>query len=454
MEMNVSLEAEYAVLGSLLIDQEVVRPLLARVQAEDFQHPVNREIFQTARALFRAGKPVDPITIREQLNGEYTDYLVQIMQITPTSANWEEYAAILREKATLSRAAVLGSTLAAARDLDACRDISARLTRLLSGGRDLDAWTMPQLLESFFQSQDPDAPAPEYMTFGLEPLDRGSYIQRGDVVVLGGYPSDGKTCLALQMAWHMADKRKVGFFSLETDRRKLRDRLMAHAGGIQFGDIKQRCIGEEKWTKLAGQAAEFSRRDLTVIETPGMTAADVSAVSQAYGFEVIFVDYVQLLRPEAPRGTNRSEQMAGVSRELHTFARTSGTLVVELAQLVRPDQKGTWRAPGMHDLKESGQFEQDADLILLLYRPGPKSKLDGETSRILTIGKNKEGRQGDWPLYFDGGTQTFSLMAEETGRAVMRQFQEAGRKAKARKDPEGYQVTITELPGGDKELPF
>lgn len=186
-----SLESEMAVLGSLLIDPDIVRPLLAEVREEDFQSPVNREIFQTARALFRAGKPVDAITIRESLKTDYTDYLVQLMEITPTSANWREYAAILRDKATLNRAAVLGGELSVAQDLDTCRDLIAKLGQLFSGGRKLAAWTMPELLESFFQSQEPDQPPVEYISFGLDVVDKGSYIQRGDVVVLGGYPSDG-----------------------------------------------------------------------------------------------------------------------------------------------------------------------------------------------------------------------------------------------------------------------
>lgn len=127
--------------------------------------------------------------------------------------------------------------------------------------------------------------------------------------------------------------------------------------------------------------------------------------------------------------------------------------MVELAQLHRTDQD-KWRAPNMHDLRETGQFEQDADMILLLYQPGPKSKLDKDNSRILTIGKNKEGRRGDWPLYFDGEKQTFSVMAGEDGNAVMRRLQAEGRKAKARNRQAPGQVEFEELPGRDDGLPF
>ena len=458
--LTASLESEYAVLGSLLIvgaeeDKAGIRAILSAVREEDFQSPVNRELYQAARDLFRAGKPVDGVTLRECCGGKYGDYLLQLMEITPTAANWREYAEIMREKAILRQAADLGRSLAASQTLEDCRRDHAQLGQLLSDGRKLDSWGMPELLESFFQSQDPEAPKPEYITFGLSTLDKGTYIQRGDVVILGGYPSDGKTCLALQMAWHMAVKHKVGFFSLETNKEKLRDRLMAHAAQLRLPDIKDRTIPEEDWTCLAEKAGQFSKRSFRVIQTPGMTAADIQSASEAYGFDIIFIDYVQLIKPETPRGTMRSEQMASVSRDLHTFAQTSGTLIIELAQLTRPDQ-GKWRVPNMHDLKESGQFEQDADVIFLIYQPKPKSDLAKKKARWLTIGKNKEGLQCDWPLDFDGEKQTFSVMPEEVCRAILRSLEEKRRKAEAKKEAEQHagQVKMTELTGEHYDVPF
>lgn len=449
------LDAEMAVIGSLLIDPDVLPRLLAAVKEDDFLHPPNRLIFRTARALFRSGTPADAVTIRSRIGEQYSNYLLQLIEITPTSANWEEYAREMREQAAVQRARALADKLALAVTLEDCRPVIAQLGQLLSGGQTLDAWNSRQLLESFFQSQEPDQPPAEYVTFGLEAVDKGSYIAPGDVVVLGGRASDGKTCLALQMAWHMAQTRKVGFFSLETDREKLRDRLMAHSAQLRFSDIKQRTIGEEQWAALARETARFAERDLTVLHSPGMTATEIQAASQAYGFQVIFVDYVQLITPETDARTPRHEQMASVSRALHTFAQKTKTLVVELAQLHRMDQdEKKWRAPNMHDLKESGQFEQDADMIFLLYQPGPKSKLNKETSRILTIGKNKEGRQGDWPLYFDGERQTFSVMAAEDGWSVLRQLQEAGRKAQSRNKRDPNQVEFTEITEEDPQMPF
>lgn len=464
-----SLEAEQAVVGSLLVagskgDMETIRGLLSLVQEEDLLNQVDKAIFQAARTLFRSGGAVDPFTIRDRIGGEYSDYLVQLMDITPTTANWPEWAQVAHEQAAVQRARALAEPLSLAVTLEDCRPVSAQLGQLLSDGRRLNTWNVSQLLDSFFESQDPEAPKPEYATFGLQVLDEGSYIEPGDVVIIGGYPSDGKTALSLQMAWHMAKKYRVGFFSLETDRRKLRDRLIAHAAGLDLADIKRRALDDAAWEGLAKQQADFARRDLTLVEAAGMSAADIETASRAYGFQVIFVDYIQLVAPEKSSGGTRSEQMAAVSRALHIFAQKSGTLVVELAQLTRQERKSgkdgkeVRRDPTMHDLKESGQLEQDADMILLLFRPGPKDKgpddqeLNEESHRLLKIAKNKEGRWGDWVLYFDGGRQTFSVVTDRMG--VMRKFQAEGRKAQARNKRDPNQVKIEELEGEHKDLPF
>lgn len=464
-----SLEAEQAVVGSLLVagargDTETIRGLLSQVQEEDLLHPVNKAAFQAARTLFRSGAAVDPITIRDKIGGQYSDYLVQLMDITPTTANWPEWAQAAHEQATVQRARALAEPLSLAVTLDDCRPVSAQLGQLLSDGRRLNAWTVSQLLDSFFESQDPEAPKPEYVTFGLRVLDEGSYIEPGDVVIIGGYPSDGKTALALQTAWHMAAKYRVGFFSLETDRKKLRDRLIAHAAGLDLADIKRRQLGDAAWEELAKRQADFVKRDLTLVDAAGMSAADIETASRAYGFQVIFIDYIQLVTPERSSGGTRSEQIAAISRALHTFAQKTGTLVVELAQLTRQERKTDKygneirRDPTMQDLKESGQLEQDADMILLLFRPGPKDKgpdgqeLNAETHRLLKIAKNKEGRWGDWVLYFDGGRQTLSVVTDNMG--VMRKFQAEGRKARSRNKRDPNQVEFTEITEEDPEIPF
>lgn len=441
------LDAERGVIGSLLIDESLVREMVSVVDAQDFLNPANRLIFQAARQLFRDGKPVDALTIRDRVGSQYSDYMTQLIEITPTSANWREYAALMHSQATTQRIKNLAQyILENAVTLDDCRQPCADMTQLLADGHRIDAWTMREMMEDFFRAQDPDAPAPEYVTYGLDVLDQRNYTELGDVVMIGGYPSDGKTALALMMAYHMAARYKVGFFSLETDKRKVRDRMVASVAQIDFDAIKRRTLTESDWAGLAAKSTDMSKRDLTVLRAAGMTVADIQSASQAYGFQVVVIDYVQLITPEVSRRAPRSEQMADVSRALHTFAQSSGTLVIELAQLTR-QERGSWREPDMHDLKESGQFEQDADIIFLLYRPSPSDDtLDQEKNRILKIAKYKEGPRGRWPLYFDGPKQTFSVMTDADGKAVLRQLVNAGKKAKSKNKAEAQgQQTMSEF---------
>lgn len=441
------LDAERGVIGSLLIDESLVREMVSVVDAQDFLNPANRLIFQAARQLFRDGKPVDALTIRDRVGSQYSDYMTQLIEITPTSANWREYAALMHSQATTQRIKNLAQyILEHAVTLDDCRQPCADMAQLLADGRRIDAWTMREMMEDFFRAQDPDAPLPEYVTYGLDVLDQRNYTELGDVVMIGGYPSDGKTALALMMAYHMAARYKVGFFSLETDKRKVRDRMVASVAQIDFDAIKRRTLTESDWTGLAAKSTDMSKRDLTVLRAAGMTVADIQGAAQAYGFQVVVIDYVQLITPEVSRRAPRSEQMADVSRALHTFAQSSGTLVIELAQLTR-QERGSWREPDMHDLKESGQFEQDADIIFLLYRPSPSDDtLDQEKNRILKIAKYKEGPRGRWPLYFDGPKQTFSVMTDAEGKAVLRLLVNAGKKAKSKNRAEATgQQTMSEF---------
>lgn len=431
------LDAEQAVLGAMLIDPAIVRPALSRVREGDFLSPANRQIFQAFRELFREGVSPDAITVRDRVGSEHSRYMAELMEITPSSAEWEAYADAMARQAALRRIQAGATALLEAHTLDECRPVCAQMEQQLTDGTEVSSWTMAEMADDFCASQDPAAPQPRYIDYGLDILQGKTYTKPGDVVIIGGYPSDGKTALALQMAYQMARDYKVGFFSLETDKSKIRDRLMANVAQIEFDRIKNRMLTEDDWKAVAEKSSDMAKRQLTVVEASGMTATNIQTLSQAYGFDVIFLDYVQLVTPEVDPRTPRHEQMAIISRQLHTFAQKSQTLVVELAQLSRPDKASGWRAPVMSDLKESGQFEQDADMIFMVYRPNPKKEGDGPALdqnkfRNFKIAKNKEGPRGTWLLAFDGSKQTFSTVVDPTGHDAMRRFVEAGKAARQR----------------------
>lgn len=427
------LDAEQAVVGSLLLDESLAPAILAAVDLADISGPTNRRILQAARALLREAAPVDPITLRDKLGPESAEYMVQLMEITPTAANWRVYADLLHEQATLARVQDLARELADASTLEECRGQISKLGDLMATGKGVDAWTMADAYRWFMASQASDK-KPEYISYGIRELDEGTYSEAGDVVVIGGEPSAGKTALGLMLAYHMAKKYRVGFFSLETGTRKLTARLVSAAIGINFNDIKRGTMDEAACLQVAQGGEDFTARGLTLIPAAGMTPTQIQAESRARGFQIIFVDYIQLVEPEGDPRANTAQAIAGVSRSMHTFAQSTGTLVVELAQLSRPEKSGGWRPPDMHSLKETGQLEQDADAIMLLYRPKPDGDLDPNKTRILKIAKQKEGRLGTWPMAFDGTHQRFGPLPVELQSLVSQQERVkggAGKKSKA-----------------------
>lgn len=415
------LEAETAVIGALLISPEIVKDVLFAVREQDFGIEINRQIFRAARDLYLRAKPVTAVTIRDKVGKESSDYIAQLYEITTTSANWREYVAIMAEQASMRRMQNLAVQIAAANTAQECRELAANMQQEQHGGRQIAAYTMEDMIQDFAARQTAKEPV-RYVRYGFDEVDAGTYTQPGDVVIIGGYPSDGKTALALQMALRMARDWRVGFFSLETDRRKVTDRVVAALNDISFTAIKRRELTDKDWERFAAKSAEAVALKFTLIEAAGWSVGDITGAAEAFDFDVIFVDYVQLIRPSSTR-VMRSEQVAEISRELHAFAQSRKKLVIELAQLTREDRSPTPKKgkpqqnePRMSDLKESGQLEQDADMIFMVYRPVEGGDYDPTKSRFLRIVKNKEGLLLRTLLWFDGDKQTFTPMTMESAR--------------------------------------
>ena len=447
VEQNAQLSPQVAVLGSLLIDPSLVGQALERVRHDDFLTPKCRMVFQAIRSLYTEGKPTDPVTILGKLGGKdgdnWAEYLMECMDLTPTAANVWEYAALMREQARLARVAQLGGLLQVAQDMDKARGYIAQLNELLVERRGVRRMDMTQMLLAFTERHSGEPV--EYMTWGLPKIDAGTYAEMGDMVVLGGYPSAGKTALAVSMAYHQAKDRRVGFYSLETNQYKLADRLMANLAGIEMPAIKRNEITGEEWQRVADQSDRIRARKLELIEASGMSAQDIQADALAHRYEIVYIDYLQLIEPET-RKVNRTEQVSAISRDLQKLAHGTGRLVVALSQLSRAEHTGKNEQvePTMSDLRESGQIEQDADVIMLLYLEEP-SRPD-ESRRILKIAKNKEGTRGRVYLVFDGQFQRFRESAIEEPAP--------GAKRQTCKRPPKDQLDFFELPFPDEPAPF
>lgn len=391
------LDAQVGVLGSVLIEPKLAAKVLAETADDDYTGAF-RAVYQAIRRVFQQGKPPDPVLINDALGGTYSKLLMEIMEITPSAASVDYYLQACKSRGRLLRLRELGTQLAESADAEEQRTLLAEMNRVSTGKVGVRITTMEDAMECFFERHEKKA---EYLSWPISGLDRALYAEAGDFIIIGGYPSDGKSAFALQTAWHMAKTKRVGFFSLETSSNKLFDRLISHVAKIPMQNLKQNDFTSDHWNVAARVSQHVASRPLEFIQAAGMDVADIQAVSLANRYEVVFVDYLQLL---SGRGKDRFSVVTESSIGLHTMAQSTGITVIALAQLNRPEKlrDGAIPPPDLNSLRESGQIEQDADIVFMLYRPDRN-----KTGRSLLVRKNKEGELGSVLLHFDGSTQTF-----------------------------------------------
>lgn len=461
--------AECAVLGSMLVDASIVSDVLSVVDAADFADPagLNRRLFESARALFRAGEPVDRLTILGKLglgdNKEARAYVADLMDNTPTAVNWPEYAKLMHEAAVLRSIRAAAMELSGALTLADCQKPAAEIAAALSIKRGVRSRTLDELLTAFAARQEnPETQKPRFET-GFSVIDHMAKLTGGKFVAIGGLPSDGKTALMLQLALRFAKDKSVGVFSLETDDETVGDRFVTSAMQIDYEAIIDRRLTDLDWVKFAEQLPRYSRRNLRVFDESRLRADQITALSAAYGFDAIFVDYGQIVEVERVRGMTRAEQLAEVSIALKQFALATDTLVVVTLQRKKPEryklQNGAIKtlAPTMEDIGDSRQWSKDADVLFILSRPdggervseevADSPKLDYDKHRILKIAKNKEGKRGQCVLYFDGPHQTFYPLGSEPSA---RRPSDRGRKKKDAGNPGQQFIPLSE----DGDEPF
>ena len=417
------MDAQVGVLGSMLIDESCVGLVLSQVSERDFVSAQYRMIFQAVKALFREGLPTTPIAVREKLGGEPGDKLSEllagIMDVTATAANVDGYLQMLREKSLLLRLQSQGAALQNAGDLDAAFQALDRAMELRVGRPDLHALTFAQGYEQFFDRHGEETPV-EHLDWAILQLNEVLKAELGNIVIIGAYPGDGKTALALQCAARFGKKHNVGYFSFESKASRLYDRHVAREALISSAAINANKLTEEDFKTIIALRDKLAGTRVTIIDAVGMTASDIAAYSQAKHFDVIFVDYIQQVEQPAGGPMKDFERVTYVSRELQKFAVRTDTAVISLSQLSRPDKvkikykgdDGEWHVrsitppPTIGDLRSSGQIEQDADIILLMWREDYDIK---DSPRIIQVAKNRNGEALDKVrCRFDGEHQTFS----------------------------------------------
>lgn len=414
------LDAQVGVIGSVLISPELAPKVIATTREDDYTGHF-RTIFGAIKSLFMQGKPADVVLIREALGKEYTQILMDSMDVTPTANNIDFYIQACRDRGKLYRLRDLGQQLQEAQELQTATALLECANKSMVDRSSLRITTMEQALGEFFDRHEG---CTDYLPWPIDGLQQVQ-VEAGDFVVIGGYPSDGKTALALQLAWTMAEKKRVGFFSLETSDRKLFDRLMASVARIQYSVIRKNSLSERDWTEAGKRSQEISGRKLEIIPAGGMMVPDIRAISYAQRYDVIFVDYIQLIPGE--KGKDRYSVVTETSIGLHNMSQSTGITVFALAQLSRPEKgdKAKAKAPTLHSLRESGQIEQDADVVMLLYR-----ERQDMPQRNLDVLKNKDGPLMKMVLDFDGQYQTFVRNQADKYQATQAAIRRSGQDAR------------------------
>lgn len=439
---------EMAVIGSMLFDEAAYGIVSTRLRAEDFEIDVERDLFSAVASLRLAGKPVSILTLQAALDmpdsaaeDVWNTYVLHGVDRDTLAA----YCDLLVEDNRLHALRLLGLRLSGAETLDGADKILGELNSAVTGRAGVKPVSALDLIADFVNRQGAERGKPQYISFGIPAIDEAAMVEPGDMVVIGGYSSAGKTLLSLQFALAMAKKYRVGFFSLETGAKKLGNRMIAHLLGTSLKSVKRWDSTPAEYERAAALGVEMSQQAgrLDYIEAAGFTARDIQAYALAYKYEVIFVDYLQIV--EDP-GRSIYEKVTNISMALHTLAQRHKIAVFPLAQLKRPDKVGAKPIPpGLWSFKESGQIENDADTAMVLYPEDPK---DNASNRILAICKQKDGEKVDFTLRFDGATQTMTYIPPSVASQIAA-VKKARREAE---DWERRQQSFDDLP--DEPVPF
>ena len=427
-----SLEAEQSVLGAMLIDSRCVPDIIGILKPEDFFLRQNREIYETIYTMFNFSQVIDPVTVLTALQERgvdaSTDYLKQLMEITPTAANVVRYANIVRDKAMLRALATAAGEIAetvyqgVGTPAEILESAEKKIYALRKGERGDSMEHIGTVLHKVFDrlaelaQSDSDIPG---LSTGLVDLDRKiNGLNRSDLLLIAARPAMGKTSFALNIALNVAKKygQTVAFFSLEMSREQLAMRLLS---GESFVDSQKMATGklsDEEWSKLAMASAALSQTDIRVDDNPSITVAEMNAKCRRLdNLGLVLIDYLQLMTGSGygRQAENRVNVVSDISRALKIMAKELNVPVICLSQLSRGPESRQDKRPILSDLRESGAIEQDADEVLFLYRDDYYHENSEEKNVAeCIVAKNRHGETGtvklQWlPQYTTFASQTW-----------------------------------------------
>lgn len=431
-----SMEAEKSVLGGIFLKQDVLEDLVEILRVSDFYKLAHQYIYETMLECYNAGEGIDPVILMdklrkknkfEEIGGE--DVLYDIIESVPTAANVINYAKIVKEKATLRSLMDIGSHIVEMaqegyEEVDTILDKAESLIFKVGETKEnkevvsLRELVGPELerLEQVVNNKG----VTTGISSGFNSFDNmTSGFHNSDLVILAARPSMGKTAFVLNLALSAAVKQNKGVlvFSLEMSNAQIFQRLLAIEAKIPISKIRNGFIDEEEWGQLGIASGRLANSNIQIADVPNVTVLEIRALSRrakaAGKLDMILIDYLQLIRG-AGKGESRQQEVSDISRSLKGIARELNVPVIALSQLSRAPEQRADRRPMLSDLRDSGAIEQDADMVMFLYRDEYYNE-DSEFKGIaeVIIGKQRNGPVGTLKLAFLNEFNKFADYTDE-----------------------------------------
>lgn len=433
------LVAEQSVLGAVFIAPDTIISLADELVPDDFYKPANKIVFKTMLSLLEKGEPIDATTMVSALTNQGQikeigglNYVVELVNSTPTSKNVEHYAKLVKEKSSLRRViADLSDSLSSAYQGDvSISDIIAQTEKSMLDISNQNTGTgfrnVADILDTHMQIVETRSQTDGFVTglstgfVGLDKITTG--LHEGNLIILAARPAMGKTALALNIAKNVAvqEHKPVVIFSLEMGAEELIERIVASEGMVPGYHLKTGNLSTDEWKRLVQAQSNLYDTPIFVDDTAGIRISEIRSKARKLsqemgGLGIIIIDYLQLIT--GSKGENRQQIVSEISRELKILAKDLRVPVIALSQLSRSVEQRQDKRPMLSDLRESGSIEQDADIVAFLYREAyyQKEQADSQEANNVTeliLEKNRHGSLGTVKLYFHKEYTKFSSVEE------------------------------------------
>lgn len=419
-----NLDAEMSLLGAVLIDEETLADISEHVTPKDFYDKRHNMIFEAMMRLYERHKPVDLLTLTDELKKKDnldtiggSAYLTELTNYVPTAAHAETYAEMVAQKAVrrrLIKASAEISELGFDEETttqELLEKAEAELFSVSDQSLKQDLVSIESILtESFDRMEELHRNKGQLrgIRTGYRDLDNMTAgLQRSDLIILAARPAMGKTTLVTNLAYNVATvaKQPVLFFSLEMSKEQLVDRMLADASGVDAWNIRTGNLSDEDFSKLSEAMGEMAEAPIYIDDTPGLSVLEMRTKARRAAHEaplgLVIVDYLQLMQATGRSDGNRVQEVSEISRGLKLIARELNVPVIALSQLSRSVESRSPQIPQLADLRESGSIEQDADIVMFIYREAYYNpETDRENITDLIIAKHRNGPVGKVELYF------------------------------------------------------